>query len=85
MVFTSRLPRSDARCAHRSGDVNFINKQPCRLKDIHDLFTDYRFRSEGYANIGQGQIDVVLCKSQDCRILLEERLVLLNIDQKKKL
>lgn len=63
-----------ARRVYRSGDSEFlINKQNCRLKDIHDLLTDTGLGREGYAIIGQGQLDAVLSvRSEDRRILLEE-------------
>ena len=38
----------------------FINRQPCRLKDIIDLFRDTGIGKEGYSIIGQGKIDQVL-------------------------
>lgn len=63
-----------SRRVYRSGESQFlINKSPCRLKDIHDLFTDTGLGREGHAIISQGQIDTVLsARSQDRRALLEE-------------
>ena len=62
-----------SRRVYRSGESEFyINKQNCRLRDIHDLFTDTGLGREGYSIIGQGQIDSVLSvRSEDRRVLLE--------------
>ncbi len=58
----------------RSGDSEFfINKTPCRLKDIHELFMDTGIGREGYSIIGQGKIDEILStKSEDRRLIIEE-------------
>ena len=45
----------------------FINRQPCRLKDIIDLFRDTGIGKEGYSIIGQGKIDEILSSSPDGR------------------
>lgn len=73
------------RRVYRSGDSEFfINKQSCRLRDIHDLFTDTGLGREGYAIIGQGQIDAVLSvRSEDRRILLEETAGIVKYRQRK--
>ncbi len=70
----------------RSGDSEFlINKQNCRLKDIHDLLTDTGLGREGYAIIGQGQLDAVLSvRSEDRRILLEETAGVVKYRQRKE-
>ncbi|HEX3000471.1 MAG TPA: chromosome segregation protein SMC [Armatimonadota bacterium] len=58
----------------RSGESEYaINKVPCRLKDIVELFLDTGVGCDAYAIIGQGEIDAVLSiKSEDRRALLEE-------------
>lgn len=38
----------------------FINKTPCRLKDIRDMFLDTGIGSDGYAIISQGEIEAIL-------------------------
>ena len=49
------------RRAYRTGDAEyFLNKVPCRLKDIAELFLDTGVGREGYALVGQSQIDAVL-------------------------
>lgn len=75
-----------ARRVYRSGDSEFfINKQNCRLRDIHDLFTDTGLGREGYSIIGQGQIDAVLSvRSEDRRILLEETAGIVKYRQRKE-
>ncbi|NMA99988.1 MAG: chromosome segregation protein SMC [Firmicutes bacterium] len=74
------------RRVYRSGDSEFfINKQSCRLKDIHDLFTDTGLGRESYAVVGQGQIDAVLSvRSEDRRILLEETAGIVKYRQRKE-
>lgn len=74
------------RRVYRSGDSEFfINKQSCRLRDIHDLFTDTGLGREGYAIIGQGQIEAVLSvRSEDRRILLEETAGIIKYRQRKE-
>ncbi|ADG82908.1 chromosome segregation protein SMC [Thermincola potens] len=62
------------RRVFRSGESEFfINKTPCRLKDIHELFMDTGIGKEGYSIIGQGKIDEILSsKSEDRRLIIEE-------------
>ncbi|MDO8684522.1 MAG: chromosome segregation protein SMC [Armatimonadota bacterium] len=62
------------RRAFRSGDGEyFINKTPCRLKDIYELFMDTGVGREAYSIINQGEIDAVLsARSEDRRALFEE-------------
>lgn len=58
----------------RSGESQyFINKTPCRLKDIVELFMDTGIGKDGYSIIGQGRIDEILSnKSEDRRNIFEE-------------
>ncbi len=45
------------RRLYRSGDsAYFINKQPCRLKDIHNIFMGSGLGSKSYAVVQQGNI-----------------------------
>ena len=45
----------------RNGESGyFINKTPCRLKDVLELFMDTGIGKEGYSIIGQGKIDEIL-------------------------
>ena len=63
-----------SRRVYRSGESEYsINKSPCRLKDIHELFMDTGLGREGYSIIGQGKIDEILSnKSEDRRHIFEE-------------
>ncbi len=38
----------------------FINKTPCRLKDVLELFMDTGIGKDVYSIIGQGKIDEIL-------------------------
>ena len=62
------------RRIYRSGESGyFINKTPCRLKDIQELFMDTGIGKDGYSIIGQGKIDEILSnKSEDRRHIFEE-------------
>ena len=59
---------------YRSGESEYsLNKQPCRLRDIHELFMDTGLGRDGYSIIGQGRIDEILSlKSEDRREIFEE-------------
>lgn len=77
---TSHVFRSDyteimvTRRYYRSGESEYaLNKKPCRLKDIHELFMDTGLGRDGYSMIGQGRIDEILSlKSEDRREIFEE-------------
>ncbi|ABB16024.1 chromosome segregation protein SMC [Carboxydothermus hydrogenoformans] len=76
----------------RSGESEFyINKSPCRLKDIHELLVDTGLGKHGYAIIGQGQVDEILFSSpEEKRSYLEEaaginRFRMRELEAKKKL
>ena len=62
------------RKLYRSGETGyFINKVPCRLKDVLELFMDTGIGKDGYSIIGQGKIDEILSnKSEDRRHIFEE-------------
>ena len=62
------------RKIYRSGETGYyINKIPCRLKDILELFMDTGIGKDGYSIIGQGKIDEILSnKSEDRRHIFEE-------------
>ena len=62
------------RRLYRTGETNyFINKVPCRLKDITELFMDTGIGKDGYSIIGQGRIEEILSnKSEDRRRIFEE-------------
>ena len=62
------------RKLYRSGETGYyINKVPCRLKDVLELFMDTGIGKDGYSIIGQGKIDEILSnKSEDRRNIFEE-------------
>jgi chromosome segregation protein SMC, common bacterial type len=62
------------RRAYRDGDGQYlINKAPCRLKDIQELFMDTGAGKEGFSIIGQGRVEEILnLKSEERRSLIEE-------------
>ncbi|SDF77269.1 chromosome segregation protein SMC [Sporolituus thermophilus] len=62
------------RRVYRSGDSEyFINKAPCRLKDIHELLFDVGIGRDSLSVIGQNKIDEVLnAKAEERRLFFEE-------------
>src|SRR5690554_2075873 len=62
------------RRVYRSGESEYlINKQPCRLRDIVDLFMDSGLGKEAFSIIGQGRVEEILSsKSEERRMIFEE-------------
>lgn len=62
------------RRLYRSGESEYlINKTPCRLKDIVELFMDTGLGRATYAILTQNEVDIVLsAKPEDRRALFEE-------------
>lgn len=62
------------RRLYRSGESEyFINKTPCRLKDITDLFLGTGVGAKAYAIVEQGMIGQILsAKPEERRVLIEE-------------
>ncbi len=62
------------RRVHRDGEREyFINKVPCRLKDIRDIFMDTGMSGRGVAILQQGHIDAILnAKPEERRALFDE-------------
>lgn len=62
------------RRVYRSGESEFlINRRPCRLKDIQELFMDTGVGRGSLAIIGQGEVDAVLsARPEERRAFLEE-------------
>ncbi|HQG13113.1 MAG: Chromosome partition protein Smc [bacterium ADurb.Bin270] len=62
------------RRLYRSGESEyFINKTPCRLKDIVDLFLGTGVGTKAYSIVEQGMVgNIVSSKPEDRRILVEE-------------
>lgn len=59
---------------YRAGESEyFINRKPCRLKDINELFMNTGIGREGYSIVGQGKIaEIISKKSADRRGIFEE-------------
>lgn len=71
------LPYQDVavtRRLFRSGESEYlINRQSCRLKDVHQLFLDTGIGRDGYSIVGQGRVDDLLSpRSEDRRRIFEE-------------
>lgn len=77
---------SVTRRVSRSGDSDyFINKQPCRLKDIVDLFMDSGLGREAFSIISQGKVEEILnSKPEDRRTIFEEAAGVLKYKNRKK-
>jgi len=74
-----RLPIDTAevlvtRRVYRSGESEYLlNRQPCRLKDIRDLFSGTGVATEAYSVIEQGKVDALLQSSpRERRLIFEE-------------
>ncbi|MDP4125670.1 MAG: chromosome segregation protein SMC [Bacillota bacterium] len=74
------------RRAYRDGDGQYlINKAPCRLKDIQELFMDTGAGKEGFSIIGQGRVEEILnLKSEERRSLIEEAAGITKFRLKKR-
>lgn len=77
---------SVTRRVSRSGESEFfINKQPCRLKDIVDLFMDSGLGREAFSIISQGKVEEILnSKAEDRRTIFEEAAGVLKYKNRKK-
>jgi chromosome segregation protein len=61
------------RRLYRSGESEFfINRNPVRLKDIHELFADTGIGKPAYSIMEQGNIDVLLSNRPEERMLIFE-------------
>ena len=53
---------------YRAGESEyFINRRPCRLRDIYELFMNTGVGRDGYSIIGQGKIAVIISRKSDER------------------
>lgn len=62
------------RRVYRSGEGEYlINRQPCRLRDIRDIFAGTGVSTGAYSIIEQGKVDALLQSSpRDRRLIFEE-------------
>ncbi|TNF55031.1 chromosome segregation protein SMC, partial [bacterium] len=65
---------SITRRLYRSGESEYLmNKVPCRLKDIKNMFLDTGLELKAYSILEQGRMDVILnSKPKERRFLIEE-------------
>ncbi|MDX9708874.1 MAG: chromosome segregation protein SMC [Trichloromonas sp.] len=70
----------------RNGDSEYLlNKTPCRLLDISELFMDTGVGARAYSIIEQGKIGMILnAKSEDRRFLIEEAAGVTKYKSRKK-
>ena len=61
------------RKLYRSGESEYqINRTPCRLKDIVNLFYDSGIGRDGYSIIGQGKVEEIISSKPETRRLIFE-------------
>jgi len=74
------------RRVHRDGKSEyFINKAPCRLRDIHQLFMDTGVGRSAYSIMEQGKIDMILSsRPEDRRSIFEEAAGITKYKAQKK-
>ncbi len=74
------------RRAFRNGETEYlINNQPCRLKDIHNLFYDTGMGAASYSLIEAKMIDSILSdKAEERRVMFEEASGISKYKQQRK-
>jgi len=74
------------RRLYRSGESEYLlNRVPCRLRDVTDLFIDTGLAGEPYALIEQGSIgNVVNARPADRRVLIEEAAGIMKYKTKRR-
>jgi chromosome segregation protein len=75
------------RRLYRSGESEYlINKVPCRLRDITDLFLDTGIGINGYSIVEQGRVEsLISANPQDRRFLIEEAAGIAKYKERKRL
>ena len=75
-----------ARRVYRDGKSEyFLNKAPCRLRDIHQLFMDTGVGRSAYSIMEQGKIDLILSsRPEDRRAIFEEAAGITKYKAQKK-
>jgi len=67
------------------GSEYLLNKTPCRLKDIHQLFMDTGIGRSAYSIMEQGKIDMILSsRPEDRRAIFEEAAGITKYKAQKK-
>jgi chromosome segregation protein len=74
------------RRVFRDGQSEYLlNKTPCRLRDIHQLFMDTGIGRSAYSIMEQGKIDLILSsKPEDRRAIFEEAAGITKFKSQKK-
>jgi len=74
------------RRLYRSGEsAYFINKQPCRLKDIHNIFMGSDMGAKSYAVVQQGKIGAITdAGPEERRVFIEEAAGIIRYKTRKK-
>jgi chromosome segregation protein len=74
------------RRLHRNGESEYLlNKTPCRLLDISELFMDTGVGARAYSIIEQGKIGMILnAKPEERRFLIEEAAGVTKFKSRKK-
>lgn len=74
------------RRLYRSGETEYlINRRPCRLKDIRDLFLGTGLGTNTYAVIPQGEVEALItAPPQHLRMLIEEAAGVSKVQEKRK-
>ncbi|HSI86015.1 MAG: chromosome segregation protein SMC [Candidatus Methylacidiphilales bacterium] len=74
------------RRVYRDGGSEYeLNKQPCRLRDIHQLFMDTGIGRTAYSIMEQGKIDQILSsRPEDRRAIFEEAAGITKYKSQKK-
>ncbi|MGD0916912.1 MAG: chromosome segregation protein SMC [Thermodesulfobacteriota bacterium] len=75
------------RRLYRSGESEYLlNKVPCRLRDITDLFLDTGIGVNGYSIVEQGRVEYLInANPQDRRFLIEEAAGIAKYKERKRL
>ncbi len=75
------------RRLYRSGESEYlINKVPCRLRDITDLFLDTGIGVNGYSIVEQGRIEnLINANPEERRFLIEEAAGIAKFKERKRL
>jgi len=74
------------RRVFRDGSSEYLlNKTPCRLRDIHNMFMDTGIGRSAYSIMEQGKIDLILSsKPEDRRAIFEEAAGITKFKSQKK-
>ena len=75
------------RRLYRSGESEYLlNRVPCRLRDITDLFLDTGIGVNGYSIVEQGRVErLINANPQDRRFLIEEVAGIAKYKERKRL